>query len=85
MVIKIRTLQSRRMYDDLLWPEERVDRDEHAAGSGGSENGGDRLDPLVEKDRHAVVALEAKGYETGRHAAGRVPELVVASRSRPCT
>ena len=45
---------------DLLGSKQGVDRDEHAAGGRGAQNGDHVLVPLVEVDGHTVAALEAE-------------------------
>ena len=64
---------------DLLRLQERVDRDEHAAGSRDAEDRLDRLQSLLDEDGDAVVLRDTELRQADGEPCDGVPELAVAS------
>ena len=65
---------------DLMRAQQRVDRNEDAAGGRGAEERDDRLDPLVEVDGHPLAALEPELAQPGAEREQPVGKLGVGQR-----
>jgi hypothetical protein len=62
---------------DLLWPQQRVDRDEDPVSCRGPEQRGNCLDPLVEVDSDSITAADPEAPQRDTEGSHLAPEFGV--------